>query len=347
MDGTTSSGIWLHERTPGADVKHELAVGTARAAKGTRATGAIRIGTHAGGGSIEIPVILINGDEDGSVLWIDGAIHGDEPEGPHSVLKLMARIDPSNLRGAVVGIPVMNVAGFEATQRGNPTDPFAYDMARIYPGRPEGYLSERIAYAHFTAMVEIADMEISVHSGGIGYYLGYIQFFAPTPAGLELAKAMGPRWDVLLRSSSDGGTLGAMKQRGKAAITIEMGGFCETFPTRFRSNVDVLVSSFLNVMRHFKMIDGTPEYATRWFIGQQKMQILAPASGLWEVEPEVIRQRVHEGDRLGRIYSLHGDVVADIRAPFDGIPHGVRTNPYVQLGDWCIFYGVIDEELTE
>jgi hypothetical protein len=39
-------------------------------------------------------------------------------------------------------------------------------------------------------------------------------------------------------------------------------------------------------------------------------------------------------------------VLADVRAPFDGIPFGMRTNPSVQLGDWCAFYGVVEEEIT-
>src|SRR5947208_14214091 len=70
-------------------MKTEYAVGTAQAKPGQRATGAIPVGRRAGGGPIEIPLILVNGRDDGPVLWIDGAVHGDEPEGPLAVLRLM------------------------------------------------------------------------------------------------------------------------------------------------------------------------------------------------------------------------------------------------------------------
>ena len=40
------------------------------------------------------------------------------------------------------------------------------------------------------SLVEHADMEIAVHSGGAHSYLAYAQFFSPTPTGLELAKAI-------------------------------------------------------------------------------------------------------------------------------------------------------------
>jgi predicted deacylase len=325
----------------------ELAIGTARAKPGSRVTGAIPVGHRAGGAAIEIPLILVNGAADGPVLWIDGGIHGDEPEGPLAVLQLMEQLDPATVRGAVVGVPVVNVGAFEASQRGNPLDLFTYDLNRIYPGRPDGHLTERIAYAHYTTLVEHADMEVSIHSGGAHSYLAYAQFFTPTPAGMELAKAMGPRWDLLLKSFSDRGSpQAAMKQHGKPAITVELGGLCDTFPGRFQANGSALVEGFQNIMRHYKMIPGSAEYAPRWMVGQQKTVVLAPASGLWVSEPSVLRQPVRQGDRLARIYSLAGDAVADIRAPFDGIPFGMRTNPSVQLGDWCIFFGVVEEEVT-
>ncbi|MGH2375275.1 MAG: succinylglutamate desuccinylase/aspartoacylase family protein [bacterium] len=325
----------------------DLKIGTAHAPRGTVARGAIPVGTRAGGHPIEIPLLLLNGFQDGRVLWIDGAIHGDEPEGPLTIFRLMQRLDPAKVRGAVVAVPVVNVGAFESNQRGNPADLFTYDLNRIYPGRPDGHLTERIAHAHYTAMVAHADLEVSIHSGGAHSYLAHAQFYNPTPEGLELAKAMGPEWDLLLKSFSDRGSpMAAMKQHGKAAITVELGGMCDTFPSRFRANGESLEGGILNIMRHYGMIDGAPRYATRWMVGQQKTVILAPASGFWLSEPEVLRQRVTKDTLLARILSVYGDVAAEIKAPYDGIPFGLRTNPTVQLGDWCVFYGVIEEEIA-
>ena len=328
-------------------MKRDCIIGTARAKAGARATGAIPVGRRPGGGPIEIPLIVAHGAEEGPVLWLDGAVHGDEPEGPLAVLRLMERLDPARLSGTVVGVPVVNVAAFEFSSRGNPGDLFTYDLNRIYPGRPDGHLTERIAYAHYTTLVEHADLEVAVHSGGAHSYLAYAMFYTATPAGLELAKAMGPRWDLLLKQTSERGSpQAAMRQHSKAAITVELGGLCDTFPGRFQGNADALADGFTNILRHYKMIDGTAQYADRWMLGHQKTVVLAPASGLWVSEPSVLRQRVREGERLATIYALSGEVAAEVRAPFDGIPFGMRTNPSVQLGDWCVFYGVVEEEIT-
>jgi predicted deacylase len=304
------------------------------------------VGQRTGGGPIEIPLIVLNGADDGPVLWINGAIHGDEPEGPMAIFTLLSQLDPGKMRGAVVALPVVNVGAFEHSQRGNPMDNFTYDLNRIYPGRPDGHLTERIAHAHHTVMIEHADMEVSIHSGGAHSYLAYAQFYNPTPEGLELAKAMGPEWDLLLKSFSDRGSpMAAMKHKGKPAITVELGGLCDTFPARFRDNGNALARSLLNIMRHYKMVEGTPQYARRWMVGQQKTVVLAPTSGFWVPVPEVLRERIREGTIMARIHTLDGDLAAEIRAPYDGIPFGMRTNPSVQLGDWCIFYGVIEEEI--
>lgn len=325
---------------------HELVVGTAQARPGTRGRGAIPVGIRAGGGPIEIPLLIANGAGDGPILWIDGAIHGDEHEGPLAIFRLMEQLDPEELRGAVVGVPVVNVAAWEHSQRGNPMDLFTYDLNRIYPGRPDGHLTERIAHAHHQAMIQHADMEISVHSGGAHSYLAHAQFYTPTPQGVELAKAMGPQWDLLLKSFSDRGSpMAAMAQRGKPAITVELGGICDTFPDRFRATGEHLAGCFLNILRHYQMIPGQARYAARWMIGQQKTVVLAPTSGFWVPVPEVLRRRITAGTRMARIHSLHGDVLAEVTAPYDGIPFGLRANPSVQLGDWCVFYGVIEEEL--
>ena len=89
-----------------------------------------------------IPIIVVRGVEDGPTIWLNGATHGDEPEGPYSIFMTLRELDPLQMRGTVVAVPVMNVDAFTAGKRGNPLDGFTYDMNRCYPGRP-GWISNR------------------------------------------------------------------------------------------------------------------------------------------------------------------------------------------------------------
>ena len=112
----------------------ETTVGSATAAPGEIATGRIEVTAMAGGAPLGIPVIVINGAKDGPCLWIDGVIHGDEPEGTLVCHLLRREVDPATLAGTLVPVPVMNTGAFEAGRRGNPLDTFNYDMKPMAAG---------------------------------------------------------------------------------------------------------------------------------------------------------------------------------------------------------------------
>jgi uncharacterized protein len=112
--------------------------------------------------------------------------------------------------------PVVNPPAFEAAQRGNPLDTFSYDMNRIYPGRANGYLTERIAAAHAAAMGPVADIEISIHSGGAHSFLDKSIFVDERPESVELATAMGPGWGCIMSSFNPSGSpMAYLKSLGK------------------------------------------------------------------------------------------------------------------------------------
>ena len=248
------------------------------------------------------------------------------------------------MRGTVVGVPAMNVPAFQAGTRGNPLDTFSYDMNRLYPGRPDGYPTERTAHAHWLAMQDNCDLQIAIHSGGEHSYLAHMIFAADTPDSLTLAAAMGPQWDLVFKSGVGGNNPASkMAELGKAGITVELGGNCRTLTRDFHTVADDLGTSYLNVMRHYDMIDGDARIAKQWRMGHQQA-LLAPASGMWVGNPDLeFETLMPEGTLLGEVYDLYGDVSATVRAPCEGIVFGLRSRPAVLEGEWCCFFGIIDE----
>ena len=319
-------------------------IGTAAPAPGTVAHGGIPVGTDLRGIVDEIPVIVCRGAEDGPTLWLNGATHGDEPEGAFSIFKLLELVDPQRLRGTIVGVPAMNVPAFAAGTRGDPTDTFSYDMNRVYPGRADGYPTERAAWAHWEAMQPSCDLQIAIHSGGDHSYLAHMIFASDNPQSLELAAAMGTRWDLVFRAPTGAANPSSkIAADGKAGITIELGGNCRSLTRDFHEVADDLAGSYVNVLRHYGMLDGAAHYAPAWRMGHQQA-LLAPASGMFVGNPELtFEQPLEEDALLGQIYDLHGRVVAEVRAPCDGVVFGLRSRPSVSEGEWCCFYGIIDE----
>lgn len=140
-----------------------LTIGAVTVLPGEMKRGAIQAGADMAGRPYAMPIIVVRGVEEGPCVWINGATHGDEPEGAFSIFLALKQIDPQKLRGTVVAVPAMNVNAFTAGMRGDPLDTFSYDMNRIYPGKADGYPTERIAFAHWLAMKETCDLQIAVH----------------------------------------------------------------------------------------------------------------------------------------------------------------------------------------
>ena len=321
----------------------KLTIGTVNVAPGEKAYGGIETNTSVFGEKEIIPIIVVRGKKDGPILWLNGATHGDEPEGPYSIFMALDDIDPESLAGTVVAVPVMNVGAFAAGNRGNPLDTFAYDLNRVYPGSPDGYPTERIADAHWNAMKDVCDLQIALHSGGEHSYLAHMIFATDNPQSMELAAAMGPQWPLVFPSPSGGGNPSSMiGNLGKAGITAELGGNCRLLTSDFDKIAKDLRDSYLNVMRHYDMIEGEATYASEWMQGYQQA-LLAPASGMWVGSPDVEFERMlSKGTELGKVYNVYGNVTGTVQAPQDGVVFGLRSRASVLEGEWCCFFGIVE-----
>ena len=324
-----------------------VTVGTAKAAPGKVARGAIEVFRQAGGSMVEIPVVVINGVNPGPVFWVDAAIHGDEPEGTLACQIAMREVDPQQMSGTLVLVPAINVPAYEAACRGNPLDTFSHDMNRIYPGRANGYFSERVAWAHYQWLTKVADLEISIHSGGAHSYLAEAIFVDERPESVELATAMGPGWGCIMSSPNPkGNPMAAMAEIGKVGITVELGGRSATSPKAFAEVGRKLADAILNILRHYKMLPGKAKYDKNRTKGSQEA-LLAPASGLYLPEPGTqFLTPMKKDDVIARIYSLFGDELAVLRAPADGMIFGLRALPNVTVGDWCCFFNQVTGKRT-
>ena len=322
-------------------------VGTAKAAPGKIARGAIPTVALAGGTVVEIPVVVVNGSAPGPVLWVDSAIHGDEPEGTLACQIVLREVDPAKMSGTLVLVPAMNVLAYEAACRGNPLDTFSHDMNRIYPGRENGYLTERIAWAHAEWLRKVADLELSIHSGGAHSYLAEAIFVDERPESVELATAMGPGWGCIMSSPNPkGNPMAVMAEIGKVGITVELGGRSATSPKAFAAVGRKLADAVLNVMRHYKILPGKARYDANRTKGSQQA-LLAPASGLFLPETSIEFLKPMKKDTvIARIVNLFGDELAVLKAPADGMIFGLRALPNVTIGDWCCFFNKVTGKRT-
>ena len=144
------------------DARATFTVGTASAARGQKAYGALKVpaGSDA---ATEIGVVVINGSRPGPALAIVSGSHGTEYASIVAVEKLIDAVDATQLSGTLVLVPLVNVASFEQmVPHVNPID--NKSMNRFYPGNATGTQTERASYLITKEVVDKCDHRCQTRS---------------------------------------------------------------------------------------------------------------------------------------------------------------------------------------
>ena len=85
----------------------------------------------------------------GETVLISGGVHNAEYVGIQAAMQLADELDPKKIAGNIIVIRLMNRTGFE-----HRTMSLTYEdgknLNRVFPGNPNGTLSDRIAYTVVT-----------------------------------------------------------------------------------------------------------------------------------------------------------------------------------------------------
>ena len=114
------------------------------------------------GGEVSLPVRIVHGREDGPVVWLNAATHGDEVVGVEVIREVLAGVSARTLRGTVIAVPILNVLGFMSGDRYLPD---RRDLNRSFPGSARGSLAGRLAHLFMAEVVSKCSVGIDLHTG--------------------------------------------------------------------------------------------------------------------------------------------------------------------------------------
>jgi uncharacterized protein len=133
-------------------------------APGSKQFERVEIGQFADASPITIPVAVIEGANPGPSLYVQAGIHGDEFTGTDMAWRLIQSVDPAQLSGTLVVVPIGNTPSYLTRARGFLLEErYLQDANRLYPGKAGGLLTERIVAALFNSMVMHADLTVDIH----------------------------------------------------------------------------------------------------------------------------------------------------------------------------------------
>ena len=284
-----------------------------------------------------IPVTTIRGVRPGPVLALIAGNHGYEYPPILALQRLRAQIDPAALAGAIIMVHVANMPSFLGrTIYFSPID--AKNLNRCYPGRQDGTVSERIAWAITTEVIEPAGYVLDLHCGdGNESLRPYVyQCITRHPAMDQaigrLVLAFGIDHIVVDRGRPTDPARSIYCSttaitRGKPAVTIESGLLGRSDPP----SIDAIVSGIHGVLRELKMLDSGPAPLAHPVYLDPTEVIMSPETGI--LYPHVEHdQIVSKGSVLAHITDFFGQPIAEVLAPLDGLVLYIVATPPITRG---------------
>ena len=302
---------------------------------GEKATGWLDVAPRAGGGDWRLPWLYVTGTTAGPILIVTAAVHGDEYEGVEAIPRIFQQVQPDVLCGTLVMVPVCNMPAYEVGIRSSPID--GLNLARVFPGDPQGTITQRIAYWIAHKLLKPADFFIDLHSGGvdsniptmIGYLHSDDAFGQQSQAA---AKAFGA--PVLWGHPppvAPGRSVSTATAFGVPWLYTESPGGGRATP----DDVACYIEGVLNVMKHLGMMPGQPQPRpmTHHLVGDGNLDVIisAPAAGFFRPDVALLDE-VNVGQRLGTIEDFFGHVAAEVTTERNGVVILLRRLPRVEVG---------------
>ena len=271
-----------------------------------------------------IRVWVIEGKEPGKTLVATAGVHGCEYIGMEALRQLGQELEPENMSGRLILIPVVNEAGFYAGARQvNPSD--GKNLNREFPGKEDGTVTQRIAKVLEQEIYPVADFLMDLHGGDVNEKATpFVYFPYETEEGVR-----------------ENGFYSWAAQCGIPALLLErcgQGMWSEREIEAYKENV-------LELMAHLKMTEMKKNVPEEQEEISQSYYLEAPERGFWYPAVKEAGQIIKKGELLGQLKSMDGRLIASYYAEAKSVILYYTVSLGVQAGDPLIAYGSLESGL--
>lgn len=312
-----------------------LKVGSLSAARGEKIYGVNEFPVQ--GHPYRLSMWVIHGVADGPTLVVTAGVHAAEYASIAAALELGRSLEPKNLCGRVIVVPVMDVPAFTARSIYIcPLD--GKNPNRVFPGNANGTASEQIADWVFRNVISQGDYYVDLHGGDLIEALVPFTIFFRTgdkrvdEKSLEIAKVFGIHF--LVCSETPGSTFCAASRAGIPSILTESGGQGIWTPQHVADHTNGLN----RLMRHLDMIPGGALPPVPFTLLERFLWVRSDHAGFWY--PAVaVNDRVKAGQNLGCVKNCEGHVLQTAVSAADGVVLFIVTSLAINETDPLLAVG--------
>ncbi|KPP97497.1 succinylglutamate desuccinylase/aspartoacylase family protein [Marinobacter sp. HL-58] len=270
------------------------------------------------------PVLVVNGSKPGPNLCLTGAVHGDELNGIEIIRRTIYDLEPDKLAGRVIGVPIVNLPGF---QQGSRYLPDRRDLNRHFPGSTDGSLADRIAHSLFEDVIRHCDMLVDIHTGSLKRTnLPQLRADMNNSDVAEFTRGFD-RMAVVHSTGSAGMLRYAAVEAGIRSVTMEAGESLRIQEDQIKAGVNSLTSLMDKegmISRMFVWGDPEPVYYDSEWLRAENGGILFSETKLGA--------NVDEGEILGYVSDPITNAQHPIRARSNGRVIGMAVDQVVMAG---------------
>jgi len=295
---------------------------------------------------VTLPVHVLHGLRPGPTMFVSAAIHGDELNGVEIIRRVLRTLQPANISGTLLCIPVVNAYGFIGRSRYLPD---RRDLNRSFPGSADGSLAARLAHLFLKEVVARCKFGIDLHTAAV-HRVNLPQIRADTTRGKrtrELAEAFG--CEVVIESPERPGSLRkAAREAGIDVLVYEGGEGLRFDEFAIKAGVDGIAGVMLKTGM-LELPEGvdpipTPHAVRGPVFANASKWVRAPDGGVFRTTKK-IGEAVTPGETIGFVANPYEDSEAPVKSPRRGIIVGRTTLPIVNMGD-ALFHIAWSQELA-
>ncbi len=296
--------------------------------RGEKILGHLKVAVGENHQEIRLNYFGIWGVKDGPTLLLNAAVHGNEVVGVEVLREIVDDINPKELCGNLLVVPIVNSLAFDYGLRCYPNDNI--DMNRIFPGNTDGTMTEKIAHTFFDVFARRADYIIDLHSAEFpDELIPHVRVRVKNPSSEYLNLVASTGINAVWKGSEVEGMLQTEAHRiGVPCTTIEIGSAGRIT----RGNVELGILAIKNVMRILGMLEGTAEIPSRQIVlDLNSAWLRSPIDGIFRPATK-LGQFVKAGETVGRIVNPASFEEYLLISHLSGIVAGISHQPIVQPG---------------
>ncbi len=364
--------------------RQPITIGNLTVAPGERGFGFLHVGYLAARTEVRIPFQVVHGAHDGPTLGLESTLHGWEPMGAEIIRRAMLEVDPTQLRGTVLCLPIANPFSIEfggqiesSGGRVNPADQL--DMNRVWPGKAKNaWLTEQMAYVMWNEIITKCDYLLDYHDGtgacdelpvafphafdlngpGVLQVGGADGTGGSTGGGVNRAYAEKMNAKIRELAIAFGSPVIWWREENLNPIMISSQANLNGIPTLVveaggmgivDETIDQGAQCTLNVLKSLGMIDGAPVLPQRQIMVTNYNVYRSLTGGFYLGEPDItLGVEVKQGQLLGRVVDpITSEVVEECTSPVNGLIVSRRVRLPINPGGYIAHIADLDSIVWE